>query len=523
MPARDPSRRSPARAAAVQLVWLKRDLRVHDHAALVAAAAAGPIVALYIYEPDVLTAPYYDASHLRFIEQCLDEVDRALRERGTRLVRRTGEATAVLASLHRELAPYGGIAALWSHEETAQASTFARDRRVAMWCREQRIPWHEPPQTGVVRRLRTRDGWARRWLDRMKASPLDPPDHLTTVPDVEPGVAPNPADLGLPDVARAKALAGGSSRGQRLLDSFLTTRGVDYTRAMSSPLDGWDACSRLSPHLTWGSVSIRQCYHASRDRLATLRADDRASGEIDPRWFRAIASFEKRLRWRCHFMQKLEDEPDIELYNMNRAFDGLRAPEPDPRLQHAWITGNTGYPLVDACVRALHASGWINFRMRAMLASFAAYHLWQHWKPSADAMAPLFLDFEAGIHFSQFQMQAGVTGINTVRIYSPIKQVADQDPRGEFIRRYVPELEGVPTEFIAEPHRMPTLTQHMAGCVIGTHYPEPIVDHTEAYRAAKDRVFAWKQRPGVRDSSRRVYIKHGSRKSPLRDRLDNKE
>ena len=507
----------------MQVVWFKRDLRVRDHAPLVEATAAGPIVAIYIYEPDVLTAPYYDASHLRFIEQCLGELDAQLRERGGVLVRRIGEATAVLARLDRELESHGGIAALWSHEETGQATTYTRDLRVAAWCRERRITWHERPQTGVVRRLRTRDGWARRWLDRMKPTPLDAPEYIRSVARVDPGRPAEAHELGLADVTRPKALAGGSSRGLRLLESFLTTRGMDYTRAMSSPLEGWDACSRLSPHLTWGSVSIRQCYHASRDQLASLRADDRASAEVDPRWFRAISSFEKRLRWRCHFMQKLEDEPEIEFNNMNPAFDGLRDPEPDPRLQHAWITGNTGYPLVDACVRALHASGWINFRMRAMLASFAAYHLWQHWKPSADAMAPLFLDFEAGIHFSQFQMQAGVTGINTVRIYSPIKQAADQDPRGEFIKRYVPELESVPVEFIAEPHRMPTLTQHMAGCIVGTDYPEPIVEHAKAYHAAKDRVFAWKQRPGIRDSSKRVYIKHGSRKSPLRDRLNNKE
>ena len=512
-----------AGASGVQVVWFKRDLRVRDHSPLVEAAADGPLVAIYIYEPDVLTDPYYDASHLRFIEQCLAEVDADLRTLGSMLIRRTGEATTVLASLDRELTPHGGIAALWSHEETGQATTYTRDLRVAQWCRERRIPWHERLQTGVVRRLRTRDGWARRWLDRMKSTPLDAPEYIRSVAGLDSGRPAEPRELSLPDVTRPKALAGGSSRGLRLLDSFLTTRGMDYTRAMSSPLEGWDACSRLSPHLTWGSVSIRQCYHASRDQLSSLRADDRANVEVDPRWFRAISSFEKRLRWRCHFMQKLEDEPDIEFNNMNPAFDGLRDPESDPRLQHAWITGNTGYPLVDACVRALHASGWINFRMRAMLASFAAYHLWQHWKPSADAMAPLFLDFEAGIHFSQFQMQAGVTGINTVRIYSPIKQVADQDPRGEFIKRYVPELEGVPDEFIAEPHRMPLLTQHMAGCIIGSDYPQPIVDHAEAYRAAKDRVFAWKQRPGVRDSSKRVYIKHGSRKSPLRDRLNNKE
>ena len=133
--------------------------------------------------------------------------------------------------------------------------------------------------------------------------------------------------------------------------------------------------------------------------------------------------------------------------------------------------------------------------MRAMLMSFASYHLWLHWRPTSVVLATQFLDFEPGIHFSQAQMQSGTTGINAVRIYSPTKQVHDQDPRGVFIRRYVPELEGIPDAYLAEPWKMPPLEQIACGIVIGKTYPPPIVDHAEAVAEAKRRIFAKRRSP----------------------------
>ena len=169
-------------------------------------------------------------------------------------------------------------------------------------------------------------------------------------------------------------------------------------------------------------------------------------------------------------------------------------------------------------MRALHQTGWINFRMRAMLVSFASYHLWLHWQRPALYLARLFLDYEPGIHYSQIQMQSGVTGINTARIYSPIKQVAEQDPQGVFIRQFVPELSDVPDQHLAEPHRMTLMEQRLFGCTLGEDYPEPVVDHKIAYRSARDRIFEVKQNPNTREASEKLYKKHGSRKRPARRR-----
>ncbi len=170
-------------------------------------------------------------------------------------------------------------------------------------------------------------------------------------------------------------------------------------------------------------------------------------------------------------------------------------------------------PFVDACMRMLWQEGWINFRMRAMLAAFASYHLWLHWREPGLHLARLFVDYEPGIHYSQLQMQSGTTGINTNRIYNPVKQSWDQDPSGEFIRRWVPELGSVPDVRIHEPWRLTAAEQRDLGVLIGRDYPAPVVDHLEAARAARERLRRFRQdRKDLRIESRAIQARHGSRR-----------
>lgn len=505
-------------AAGVQLVWFKRDLRVADHEPLRQAAARGPVVAIFGYEPSVLHSPEFDVCHLDFINDCLVELRAALAQRGCPLLIRIGEFPALLQQLHDEF----GIAALWSHEETGLEVTYARDRRVGRWCRDQNIVWHELPQTGVIRRLESRDGWARRWDRRMSAPVVAPPESITTVAalrDLDAVAHRNPlrtaSELGVVGQSRPQAWRGGERLAQEALQSFLQRRGVNYRREMSSPTTGFDACSRISAHLAWGSISLRTVHQACEARRRELHVARDLDLAVDARWFGSLQSFSGRLRWHCHFMQKLEDEPRIEFENFSRAFDGLRDETPDRERLEAWQTGLTGYPMVDACMRALHAGGWVNFRMRAMLVSFAAHHLWLHWRSFAPYLARQFVDFEPGIHYSQVQMQSGTTGINTVRIYSPIKQALDQDPEGIFIKKYLPELQPVPTVYLAEPHRMPVQLQQRLGVVIGRHYPAPLVDHASAYKAARERIAAIRRGATARSEAERVLERHGSRRSGI--------
>lgn len=516
-----------------QLVWYKRDLRVHDHAALCGAvqeaqATRGGVVCVYFYERDVLASPDCDACHVQFVNECLTELAANLRARRCPLlVRCCDQLPDGLDALLRELAQAGvpNVTHLWSHEETGNGLTFARDKRVAAWCNERGIVWRQLHQFGVVRKLKTRDTWAAQWERRMSAPMHDAPAHAPAPPAliqalrdgaIARGELLAPAHFGLTPSTKSQAQRGGESQAIETLRTFLSERALDYRKGMSSPVSAWHDCSRISPHLAWGSLSLRTAYHATCARQAEADELLKAGAKLDRRWTQSLSSFQARLRWHCHFMQKLEDEPAIEFRNFNRAFDDLRddpeATDATMRRFIAWQQGKTGYPMIDACMRCLHTTGWINFRMRAMLASFASYHLWLHWRQPAIYLARQFVDFEPGIHFSQFQMQSGTTGINTLRIYSPIKQVINNDPQGHFIRQWVPELTAVPDEYLPQPHTMPQLTQHMARCEIGVNYPLPIVDHAEAYAFAKRMMFERKQSPGARAASRQVYTKHGSRK-----------
>jgi len=316
---------------------------------------------------------------------------------------------------------------------------------------------------------------------------------------------PTLASLGL--APHSKTLqASGEKAARRTLESFLQERGYNYRKALSSPLTAQDGCSRLSPHLAFGTLSMRTVHQATERAIANT--PDRSLAY-------ALRGFAGRLRWHCHFMQKLEDEPEIEFHNFARVCDGLRENEFNDAYFAAWCAGRTGYPMVDACMRSLVSTGWLNFRMRAMLVSFASYHLWLHWRQTGLFLARQFLDFEPGIHWSQMQMQSGTTGINTLRIYSPTKQAQDQDPQGLFIRRWVPELARVPLPFLAEPWKMDASVQRMSGCIMAVDYPAPIVDDKVAMKAAKDRMYGLRQSSQAREEAEDVQARHGSRKSGL--------
>lgn len=488
------------RTVPVQIVWFKRDLRTIDHAPLEAAAGLGPVLPLFVIEPGYWSQPDASGRQFEFVHESLRELRAALAALGQPLILRTGEVEAVLEDL-RQVRPIGAV---WSHAETGNAWTFARDRRVLAWAAAHGIPWHERRQDGVIRRLRSRDGWARRWDRQMHRPPASPPMHLVPVPGVEPGrleTMPLPAD---PCPERQR---GGRRAGSETLRSFLAERGRPYRKAMSTPGDGALHCSRLSPHLAWGTLSVREVLLAAEDRLRTLPLEERSG------WRGSLVSFTGRLRWHCHFMQKLESEPEIEFRCLHRAFEGMRGE--DPVRLAAWAEGRTGWPFVDACTRMLQATGWLNFRMRAMLMSVASYQLWLDWRPTGLHLARLFTDYEPGIHWPQAQMQSGTTGINTIRIYNPVKQGQDQDPQGAFVRRWVPELAAVPERWLHTPWQMPALEQAEAGCVIGRHYPAPIVDHVAAARRARDAVWAVRGDRAFNEAADAIQSRHGSRRSGL--------
>ncbi|WP_094023563.1 FAD-binding domain-containing protein [Maliponia aquimaris] len=476
------------------ILWFKRDLRVQDNAALLRAQALGGIVPLYIVEPGLWRQPDASARHYAFLCETLEGLRNALRALGSDLVIRVGAAVEVLEAVRQGT----DATALVSTQETGNGWTFARDRAVADWARGQGVRWEELPHSAIRRGRHDRDGWAAHRNAVIARDPLPAPRALPGV-NLRSDPLPSAAALGLAPDPCPERQRGGRVQAERLLNSFSAERGQSYRSDMSSPLTGARACSRLSPHLALGVITPREVVHATTDRQREVKGTRTG-------WSGSLSSFQSRLAWRDHFIQKLEDEPALEWRELHRAHAGLRPMPPDAARLAAWEKGETGLPFVDACMRSLIATGWLNFRMRAMLMSVASYHLWLPWQITGRHLARLFTDYEPGIHWSQCQMQSGTTGINSLRIYNPVKQGFDQDPDGAFTRRWCPELRDVPGAFHQEPWRWDGKVD----------YPAPIVDVKEAARTARDALWALRKRETFRDEAQRVVRKHASRKDPQR-------
>jgi deoxyribodipyrimidine photo-lyase len=494
----------------VQVVWFKRDLRTQDHAALSAAANEGPVLPLYVVEPEYWALPDTSARQWRFTAGALADLQAQIAARGGALVVRRGDVVAVLAALC-DAAP---VRALWSHEETGNDWTFARDRRVRAFCKARGLPWREVRQFGVHRGGMNRDRWAAFFEAEMGKPCAELPADVRW--QDAPGEAiPQAGELALADDGLISLQPPGRARALALLDSFFAGRGRGYQREMSSPLTAPESCSRLSAHLAVGSLSMREAVQRCYRERARLSAQDWPDRAVP---LKAVDALIARLHWHCHFIQKLEAEPQIEWRAQHPAFEAARlfTPSDDPMLR-AWATGRTGFPFVDACMRSLIATGWINFRMRAMLMAFASYHLALDWRVTGQVLARLFTDYEPGIHWPQVQMQSGQTGINTPRIYNPVKQSFDQDPDGVFIRAWAPELARLPTAILHQPWKADADTLRQHGVILGETYPAPVVDHEEAARAARARLSSVRRGEGFREEARAVFQRHGSRKRRLTD------
>lgn len=481
----------------VNIVWIKRDLRLTDHIPLHEVEQQElPSIILYAFEPTLISYADTSQRHLSFIYYSLVEMNNQLLPLNRKILIFHADMLDVLLSLTDQI----DIKQIFSYQESGINLTWKRDKDISRFCKANNIGWKEYQRDGIHRAIKNRKGWDEQWFATMSKPCIDP--KLSRV--IDKLNITNKFPIGKTFLKRIIAYPPqmqkpGSIAAHRYLQSFCSGRGIGYHWKISKPLESRESCSRLSPFLAWGNLSIRQAYQYINSHPNYKKHK------------RAFGGCLTRLKWHCHFIQKFEVECAYETRHINRGYESLPFENRDDWLL-AWKTGTTGFPLVDACMRCVIETGWINFRMRAMLVSFLTHHLDQNWRRGVYHLAQQFLDYEPGIHYPQFQMQAGTTGVNTVRIYNPVKQSKDHDPEGTFIKKWVPELRDMPVEYIHEPWK---LTQSLFGST-NHAYPSPIINLQDRGRFARKKIWGHRSELLVKQEQQRILKTH-TRRSNIAD------
>jgi deoxyribodipyrimidine photo-lyase len=456
------------------LHWFRNDLRLRDNTALAQAAReADALLPVFVLDERILRSPRTGAPRVRFLLDCLARLARDLAARGRPLLLRRGDPVRVIPQLLRETR-----ADLLSFNRDTSPYAKRRDTAVAREAGRLGVRVIAPKDRVIFesREVLTQAGepfgvftpYRRAWQRRLDEQPA-PPCGLPSLPAAVPGLGgeriPSAGELGFA-ADGAQLPTGGEAAAHRRLTRFLETAVADYEQARDRP--DQDGTSRLSPHLRFGAISVRECFSAASEASAA-----------DARLARGAARWQDELVWREFYAAILEAHPRVERESYQRVYDRIEWSRDEAGFA-AWREGRTGYPIIDAGMRQLAQTGWVHNRVRMLVASFLVKDLWIDWRRGEAFFFQRLVDGDPGSNNGGWQWSAstGTDAAPWFRIFNPVVQARRFDPDGAYVRRFVPELRDVPAELVHEPWRAPLLRGS---------YPAPIVRHDERRALALSR------------------------------------